>query len=259
MTSRQEFINEMKVRFAVQKILSERAPMKTQTSVRELQKDTESEEIIRGVIRTLIEGRLSPVPHQHTGINVLADVLRKVIPVIRDDFKSLTTDATQRRSFRAHIINGIKNSLAPVKNIFLSDTKGIDPTQELNEDAEDEQDINVDVGEDTDNIEREEPEDPTKDKFIDIEPSQEVDPEQEKLDTFAVEGEDSTGRNIALRTFNKVEKQIVDSYTLLDNEKDRDLFYDYAITNLKLYFDRWEDELKNQTEDKSPLDTKQPV
>ena len=59
-----------------------------------------------------------------------------------------------------------------------------------------------------------------------------------------LEGEDETGRNFATDAFSKVEKTILDSYNMLSNEEDQSFFYDYLITNLKLYFDKFEDELQ---------------
>jgi hypothetical protein len=52
-----------------------------------------------------------------------------------------------------------------------------------------------------------------------------------------------TGRNFAENTFNKIEKQIGEAYALLGDLEDKDVFYDYLITNIKLYFDKFEDEL----------------
>ena len=64
------------------------------------------------------------------------------------------------------------------------------------------------------------------------------------VDAFqTVEGEDLTGRNFALETFKKIQKQILETYSLLSNEQDRETFYDYLITNLKLYFDKFEEEM----------------
>ena len=41
----------------------------------------------------------------------------------------------------------------------------------------------------------------------------------------------------------------MDSYELLDNEKDAKIFYDYLLTNVKLYFDKFEDELSGSVPD----------
>ena len=57
--------------------------------------------------------------------------------------------------------------------------------------------------------------------------------------------EDKTGLNFAQSTFDKIEKQISDAYDLLGNEEDQDLFFRYLITNVKLYFDKFEEELKS--------------
>jgi len=75
--------------------------------------------------------------------------------------------------------------------------------------------------------------------FIDIEG-------EEELDTFSIAGEDETGRNFAEEAFDKVEKVILDSYTMLSDQKDQELYYDYLLTNLMLYFDKFEDDLATE-------------
>ena len=100
---------------------------------------------------------------------------------------------------------------------------------------EEQDEINIDV---EDNIEPE--------GFIDINPpeEEELSPEEKKEEEFGIGGLDPTGRNVALDVFKRVETAIVDSYSLLDNEEDEEVFYDYLLTNLKLYMDKFEDDLK---------------
>ena len=79
-----------------------------------------AEKEIRKLIRRIVEeegGDDGPVPHQSTGINVLEELLKKIIPIIEIEYKQLTTDPKQRESFRAHIVNAIQNALAPTKAI----------------------------------------------------------------------------------------------------------------------------------------------
>ena len=134
-------------------------------------------------------------------------------------------NATQRDSFRAHILNAVENSLAPVDI-----TAKADSSQEENE-LEEEVSLDIDV---------------EKDKFIPVrdqdmpEEAEEAEPE-----TFQdLSGMNVTGRNFASTTFNKVENQILDAYESLADGKDRDLYKEYMLTNLKLYFDRFEEELQ---------------
>ena len=54
---------------------------------------------------------------------------------------------------------------------------------------------------------------------------------------------DETGRNMAYQSFKKIETNIIDSYELLSDPEDQELYYDYLIANLKLYFDKFENEL----------------
>ena len=50
---------------------------------------------------------------------------------------------------------------------------------------------------------------------------------------------------MAYSSFKKIESNIIDSFELLSNEEDKDLFHDYLIANVKLYFDKFEDELSD--------------
>ena len=54
---------------------------------------------------------------------------------------------------------------------------------------------------------------------------------------------------MAFQSFNKVEGPIIDAYELLSNDEDQELFYDYLIANLKLYFDKFESELSPTVEE----------
>ena len=186
---------------------------------------------------------VDPAPNKSTGINVLEELLKKIIPVLETDYKSLTTDNSQRESFRSHIINAVINTLTPAK-VNTAAGGDEDPGLELQELTIDEEiEIRVDDA----------PED--DDKFIDIrtdaEKSAEEEPEEEDPRSefgAGVEG-DETGRNMAYQSFKKIESSIIDSYELLSNSEDQELFYDYIIANLKLYFDKFEEELATAVEE----------
>ena len=196
---------------------------------------------LRNIIRQLIdvdsaisEGQtpdVDPTPNKSTGINVLEQLLKKIIPVLEEDYKSLTTNNDQRQSFRSHILNAVVNSLTPaqVNNDAASD------------DLEEEIEINVGDGAD--------------DKFIDVrtDAERQADEEEEEKDPrdsfgAGVEG-DETGRNMAYESYKKIETNVIDAYELLSDPDDQELFYDYLIANLKLYFDKFEEELASSVEE----------
>ena len=190
----------------------------------EILEETKLRQLVRGLI--LKEVAEDQPKHASTGINVLEDLLKKIVPVLQADFKMLTTSQEQRSSFRAHLINAIQNSLSPELMYVLSDKE----KEQLKEAAT----IKVD--------------DPDMEKFIDIEDKEEpeeeeISPEEEFSKGLEDQNLDSTGRNMAMDTFKKIEKGILDAYEMLDDPKDRELFYDYLITNMKLYFDKFEEEM----------------
>ena len=207
----------------------------------------QEEERLRTIVRDLIAVELrhlqenttpdnDPTPNKSTGINVLEDLLKKIIPVLETDYKLLTTDAEQRVSFRAHIINAVIDALTPAE---VNNEAG---AEEAAADALEEK-VDVEVGETADD-----------EKFIDIRTDAEKADDEEEVeadprDEFGVEGEDETGRNVAYNAFKKIQTSVIDAYELLSNAEDQELFYDYLIANLKLYFDKFESELATNVEE----------
>jgi hypothetical protein len=212
------------------------------------------------MVNLINEAKKSPIPMGSTGANVLEDTIKKIIPIIRDDFFSLTTSVEQRRSYRGHILKAFENALRPLRE---RDKINVDPKA-------DEQDIsNILSGEEgnmmVNPINEADELDPEKElsnsedknnngipdieeKFIEVDPEKEketntADTDKKAVDDFQIQGEDATGRNMALISFKKVEKTIIDNYTLLDSKKDKEEYYDYGLANMAMYFDRWEDEL----------------
>jgi hypothetical protein len=58
-----------------------------------------------------------------------------------------------------------------------------------------------------------------------------------------------TGRNLSLKSFEKISKQITDAYSLLSSEEDKEVFYDFLLANVKLYCDKWESEMSPTTDE----------
>jgi hypothetical protein len=197
-----------------------------------LKEQQDNENNLRGIIRRLMETETgTDEPSQYTGINVLASTLEKIIPVVEDDYKMLTTSSEQRESFRNHIIHAIKNSLRPIETA----EKAMPENYQFEIDADILlEKVVVDLTPEEDEVENIEGE------FIDIGSGDGSDTDQ----FVELDDQNETGRNFAATTYKKVEKQIVDAYDMLADEEDQNLFYDYMLTNMLLYFDKFEDELQ---------------
>ena len=87
--------------------------------------------------------------------------------------------------------------------------------------------------------------------FIDAaDGSEKEEPEEPEEETMSpITGEDTTGRNKAERVYPSIEKSIVDYYAELDNPEDQEMFHDYLIANIKLYFDKWGNEMSTSIEE----------
>ena len=75
-------------------------------------------------------------------------------------------------------------------------------------------------------------------------PVKEKPKEEAELEDIAIAGEDRTGAVEALRSMKQIENVIKKTYNGLFDQNDRDLYADYLLTNLQLYFDEFEEELQ---------------
>lgn len=218
-----------------------------------LKTELKEERALRRLVRKMLFEVKETSPHELTGINVLEKLLGNIMPVIETGYKSLTTDPKQRESYGAHILRAVQNLLSIPSMYFSLDGKSelktdIDSAggaSSAPEQIEEEDKVNIKVNKKTGD----------EAKFIDINKDNKQEEKPSQLDPMKafqeIEGEDHTGRSFALETFKKVQKQVLESYSTLSNPKDREVFEEYLITNIKLYLKRFEEELS----DKPPVPT----
>ena len=221
---RKQFVKELELRKQIRKAIKIVSERKRRRRSKQLQEEASLRKIIRRIINETTVG--SGDPERATGINELERVLEEIIKIIEQDYKRLTTSEEQRLSFRTHIVKGVQNLLAPERATDAA--SGTLPAEPMME-----QEIDIEIGDEED------------DAFIDVRGEKEKEEEKSPEEEFGIEGEDETGRNFAYETFTRIEKQIMKGYNRLGDVEDKNLFYDYLITNLKLYFDKFEDELRS--------------
>ena len=234
MIDRQQFVEELKLREQIRraiKIIREKKEAKAKAIL-------EEETKLRTIIRSLLNEKEGE-GDESTGIAFLRRDLKKILPELEEAYTSLRTSIEQRKSYRAHVLNAIQN-LITVSDTNFNATPDKDPGEES---VGIEEQIDVNISDDP----------PDARKRIDIgrekpEEENEIDPEKAKeeaeLEDFAIAGEDRTGAVEALRSMKQIENVIKKTYNGLFDPNDRDLYADYLLTNLQLYFDEFEEELQ---------------
>ena len=234
MIDRQQFVEELKLREQIRraiKVIREKKEAKAKAIL-------EEETKLRTIIRSLLNEKEGE-GDESTGIAFLRRDLKKILPELEEAYTSLRTSVDQRKSYRAHVLNAIQN-LITVSDTNFNATPDKDPGEEA---VGIEEAIDVNIGDDA----------PDARKRIDIgrekpEEENEVDAEKAKeeaeLEDFAIAGEDRTGAVEALRSMKQIENVIKKTYNGLFDQNDRDLYADYLLTNLQLYFDEFEEELQ---------------
>ena len=233
MISRDEFLEELKLRQGVRSILTQLKEKQVKLS----ESKTSDDMLLRQKIRNMVlVEKTDFAPHGNTGINVLTDLLERILPIVERDYKSLTTSTDQRQSYRSHFVKAVQNTIGSLRVV----EEPADKSAVAKAPDEEEKPTGMSAAE----LEEAESE---FDKFIDISsPRQSTATDVDGDGSIDVQAADAdlTGRNFAAKTFDKIEQNIADSFSILANPKDEDMFTDYLLTNLKLYFDKYEDELK---------------
>tara|TARA_R100000808_G_scaffold20218_1_gene43776 strand:+ start:5560 stop:6447 length:888 start_codon:yes stop_codon:yes gene_type:complete len=249
---REQLIEEMKLRKIIRKGINVIKERKADESYAQQINEWKLRKLVR---KMLISEKMSPSGnHRSTGIAKLSKFLHNIIDTLEDDYKELKTGPEQRESFRVHVLHNVEKTLAPEKLNAEAGEKDF----ELKEDLEEEKlNLSIDTSEDENALDT--PEDDPM--FLDLPRKSVKDNEEEKVSKEDQEmedfgkgledrGLDQTGRVNAKETFDNLFKnQMVTAYNNLANEADKNIFYDYLIANLKLYFDKFESEMQNDIQE----------
>ena len=201
---------------------------------------------LNALLKTLISEKFTPQPNRSTGINELDSLLHNIIPQIQPEYEQMGTSPEQRKDFQAYFLKAAIITLATISKDGVPEVEqGIPGLESL-----DEQKFSIDIDEED------------AEKFIPVRDEDFAAEEEEKEEVEEVEKEltanekttedfrkeydiqdeldDDTGLKYAARAWNQVRTNVVDSYSLLGNPEDRKEFYEYFITNMRLYFDLFE-------------------
>ena len=237
---RQEFINELKLREQIRKIIKVAKSKKAAQNQRRIVEEEQLRLHIRGIIKEISDPGAQPT-HRATGIKVLDDeVLQNVIPIFKRYYMQLD-NPEKRESFRSHIVNAAENLLKTVASGEAPETALKSAPAPIAE-----QDIAMNVENDPMGI-------PIKDDS--------PDPDESAKGEFrtGMEAELTPDQEVgALRAqtaFNGPDTTIEKAYKDLGagaGTLDADLFGEYLITNLKLHFDDFEEAITMTPEPTTP-------
>jgi len=239
--NRIEFLEELKMRQIIREAIRTIKARKKE----EENKALLEEQKLRGIIRDLIKETKEDHYFDNTGINKLAKLFKKtqILTTLKNGYKALRSSKEQRDSYRAHIINGIENLLQPYRNMLGDEgvpakqaALGEGPLEEQEEEG-----ITLDMSDEDKMIGDDGL--PVKAAEEEAEPG----PEEKERQDFAIPGygdsqDQEQGLIDALEDFKNINSQIEKMYIDIASQDDREMFYDYLLTNMKLYFDQWEEE-----------------
>ena len=232
-------------------------------------------------LSTLFEAKDMANPHPNTGINKLRDAIRKAKPSIKTKYQQLTTDNSQRESFKNHFLTAMVRLFDELDalNAQGKDAEDVEAalgdekiTNDLSAPPSDvsSDDMAADIGDDgdlnslleaidievedgdvvSDEFETEEDKEKIKNKSQAEKDFDKKSDDDEKRKEFGagIEG-DSTGRNQAFDAFNLVQTYFSDAYLDLNNPEDIEMYKKWGLYNIKLLIDKYESELNTNPEE----------
>ena len=232
-------------------------------------------------LSTLFEAKDMANPHPNTGINKLRDAIRKAKPSIKTKYQQLTTDNSQRESFKNHFLTAMVRLFDELDalNAQGKDAEDVEAalggekiTNDLSAPPSDvsSDDMAADIGDDgdlnslleaidievedgdvvSDEFEAEDEKEKIKNKSQAEKDFDKKSNDDEKRKEFGagVEG-DSTGRNQAFDAFNLVQTYFSDAYLDLNNPEDIEMYKKWGLYNIKLLIDKYESELNTNPEE----------
>ena len=281
MISREELIQEYKLREYVRaaiKVVKERKLAKRDPKdqaenlklkslispmIQEEMKDMKEKALLSTLLKTLISEKFTPQPNRSTGINELDSLLHNIIPQIQPEYEQMGTSPEQRKDFQAYFL---KAAIITLATISKDGVPNLDLEQGIpGLDSLDEQKFSIEIDdEDADKFipvrdedlaaEEEEAEEVGETEEEEEAPTANEKTTQEFRKEYDIQDEleDDTGLSFAARAWNQVRANVVDSYSLLGNPEDRKEFYEYFITNMRLYFDLFEASMSPDGDDELP-------
>lgn len=195
---------------------------------------------VRHDLKRLLEKK-DTVKYASTGLNTLDDLFMNtnLLDTLETPYNSLTTSAEQRNDYKNHVLQAILD-LFKTANPDTEEELVSESLQRLFE--EETPDISISV------TDEELPDDkvvgPEAREAAEAAEDEKESPESDNAEAIDEEG-DFTGRNKAQNAVAKVEKSILDYYQELGNPADKSDFKTYLLANLRLYFSKWENALRN--------------
>jgi hypothetical protein len=201
---------------------------------------------LREIIRQII--RENDAPTKSTGLNKLIQALKIVLPTVESGYKSLTTDKEQRDSFKQHYLKALIDTLSPqdaIRNASGGEVVGmlggsaLEEQEEIEVNVKDDEDSS-DLSADIEDLESDDDNQIKKDAGVTL---KDIEGKKTNIPLPQIPGLDETGRDESVDVYKKTIDAITRNYRTLHNENDRKEFKEYLVTNLLLYFDKFENDI----------------
>jgi hypothetical protein len=167
-----------------------------------------------------------------TGMNFLEKLLTRLLTDLEQSYKALTTDASQRQSWKEHILSGIKKIIEMSDANFYASTNASQSagiTEALN---------NIEIKLNDEKFD--------ENGVLKGEEKEQLSDKDKKKEEFRIPGLEETGAEEAIELLSAKENEILKYYNKLKNKLDRTIFKDRLPKNIEAWIQKWEEDIQSQ-------------
>ena len=232
MIKRIELVENILLRLKIQSVLKEKIEEHKTTIVNNLLENYKLHNYIAKIIKEVKS--TNPKPYSNTGINVLAELLKNIVPIIEQRYAILQTSEEQQNSFKTNLLSAYNREFD-----MLAGNRSAKNTVTLGAENDIESELDRELSEESEFDDSFRSEEEPKEDFTDLVPPSSESEESGEKDSFKLADTDQTGADAAFDIYKATKNQIGESYMSLHDSTDLKLFKDYFFKNLEKYFDQF--------------------
>tara|TARA_R100000697_G_scaffold94216_7_gene106144 strand:- start:1870 stop:4503 length:2634 start_codon:yes stop_codon:yes gene_type:complete len=236
----EDTLQEKQLRKIIRQAIRIREINKKQNLIDTKLQENKLRKVVRHIITEAdIDADTKPAPYSSTPINMLADALSQILPIIKSGLRKLSKPE-ERQSYRAHVLSKMKSTFGGFESL---DARALGA---LGEGDLTEQESDNKISIELDDPDRVMPSDGKEDaRFKKAEMSPE-DQLESDFEDFKEEGLDPTGARVAFETINdsNIESVLADKRkALAQNSEYVEQFKNYTLYNIDLWLASFEEDL----------------
>ena len=236
----EDTLQEKQLRKIIRQAIRIREINKKQNLIDTKLQENKLRKVVRHIITEAdIDADTKPAPYSSTPINMLADALSQILPIIKSGLRKLSKPE-ERQSYRAHVLSKMKSTFGGFESLDARSLGALGEGDLTEQESDNKISIELD---DPDRVMPSDGKEDARFQKADMSPEDQL---ESDFEDFKEEGLDPTGARVAFETINdsNIESVLADKRkALAQNPEYVEQFKNYTLYNIDLWLASFEEDL----------------